>query len=158
MRIELIHPLLVHFPLALLTVGTFLRILAFFFRERFLFTSWVILGLGVCFIWATILAGEFAADIVEKDLCNPLILVSHSNFAYTAAYLFTATLLLDWMNDYWFHEPILFNICSFFVLVCAAILIYVGFLGSALVYEQGAAVEKRCQGKEEPAEQSVLLK
>ncbi len=147
MRIELIHPLLVHFPIALLTIGTFLRILAVFFRERLLFTSWVVLGLGVCFAWLTILAGELAADVVEKHLCNQSNLEFHSTYAYNAAFLFTATVLLDWVNGLWYEKRSLFNICTFIFLVCAALLGYVGYLGGDLVYEQGAAVEKCCKSR-----------
>jgi uncharacterized membrane protein len=148
MRIELIHPLLVHFPLALLTIGVCLRALAFFYQRHFLFMSWIILGIGVCFAWMAILAGEFAADIVGKNLCEDKILDLHSTLAYTAAFLFTSGLLLDWAKAIWARGVIhkyLTIICFLLFLGAASILVYVGYLGATMVYEQGAAVQKCCK-------------
>ena len=147
MRIELIHPLLVHFPLALLTIGTLLRALAIFYPAHLLRTSWIFLGIGEACAWMAVLAGEFAADIVAIGLCNRHLLFMHASYAYWAAYLFAGGLSLDLGYHYWprlaLHKifPIL---CFILYLAAATTLVYVGALGAGLVYEQGAAVERCC--------------
>ncbi len=156
MRVELIHPMIVHFPLALLLIGTGLKVIAFFFRHtRFYFylqtASWMNLGLGVCFAWMAVLAGEFAEDIVRGNLCKAEVLNYHMYFAYTAASLFTFALLLDlgrpWMKRRFspsFHKGA--SIINFlFFLGATSMLIVTAFFGGSLVYDQGAAVEKCCK-------------
>ncbi len=157
MRIELIHPMLVHFPLALLLIGAALRFIFFFAgRKRFaryiLVSSWILLFLGVCFAWITAIAGEFAEDIVSGKLCNPEVLENHMHLAYTAASLFSIALILDWGKQLAkkLHYPSnlikLLTIVYFLLYLSAVIiLIFVGKFGGNLVYDQGAAVENRCK-------------
>ncbi|MBS3904846.1 MAG: hypothetical protein KGZ39_05935 [Simkania sp.] len=160
MRMELIHPMLVHFPLALLFVGVCLKTLSFPLRAsrsyRYLrVTSWILLALGVCFAWLAILAGETAAAVVQTTLREPTILQDHSLVAYTTAYLFTIALLLDWVKTWGiqrFFSPrfatALTVVDSFIFLAAFIILIITAFLGGSLVYDQGAAVEKSAPSSE----------
>jgi uncharacterized membrane protein len=158
MRLELIHPMIVHFPLALLLVGVFVKCIAFFARRTLVYpylaaSSWLIVGLGVCFAWAAIIAGEVAEDIVRKTLCQPDVLQDHRQLAYTAAIVFTAAFVVDLGKTAGkkYFSP-LFNktlwgasFLLFFAGTC--ILVSAAYLGGSLVYEQGAAVEKTCEKK-----------
>ncbi|MDE3045260.1 MAG: hypothetical protein KGJ02_01250 [Verrucomicrobiota bacterium] len=156
MRVELIHPMLVHFPLALLLTGIGLKIVAFFFKRAHFYyylqiASWMNLGLGVFFAWMAILAGGLAEDVVRKNLCKVEFLNDHIFFAYTATYLFTFALLLDfgrtWMKRRFsssFHKVV--SIINFLLFLGAtSMLLLTGFFGGSLVYDQGAAVEKCCK-------------
>ena len=105
MRIELIHPMLIHFPLALLLVGCGLKTIAFFARRHsyyraVLFSARLVLSIGVCFAWAAVGAGELAEDVVKKTLCQPQALETHSTLAYTASVLFSAGVVLDWGREW----------------------------------------------------------
>jgi uncharacterized membrane protein len=82
MRIELIHPMVVHFPVALLLTGAILKTIAFFFRhskshDTLLFSARVTLCIGVCFAWVAVVSGEFASGVVKKNLCYPDLLELH---------------------------------------------------------------------------------
>ena len=152
MRIELIHPMLVHFPLALLLTGVALRAAAFFLRHSkfygaLLFTARLILSLGVCSAWPAVLAGAFASSVVEKNLCYPQVLEYHAALAFTAASLFTVGVICDdariWVKKR-FLNKMLMVISSLLLLVATGLLITAASLGASLVYEQGAAIEKSC--------------
>ncbi len=156
MRVELIHPMLVHFPLALLLTGIGLKVISFFFKHTHFYSflqiaSWMNLGLGVCFAWMAILAGGLAEDVVRKNLCQANFLDDHILFAYTAAYLFTFALLLDlgraWMKRRFSHVFLKVTlIINFFLFLGAtSMLLLTGFFGGSLVYDQGAAVKKCCK-------------
>lgn len=153
MRTELIHPLLVHFPIALLLVGSAIRFLHFILRQKsigkvVLSLSWILLFLGVCFAWLTVLAGEFAEDIVRSSLCKLDVLEDHKNLGYTTAILFSVALVFD-IGKSWIKHSILrllLTIATAIIyLTGSAILILTGKYGGSLVYDQGAAVEKNCR-------------
>ena len=112
-------------------------------------TSWIVLAIGVCFAWVAILAGEYAADIVAPNLCNASILNRHAFLAYTAAYLFTIGLILNWIRVLWVKGGLrkLFTILYSILFLAGFIdLFFVGGLGGEMVYEQGAAVKECCRG------------
>lgn len=152
MRIELIHPLIVHFPIALLLIGSAFRLLHFFLRKNqfekvSLWISWILLFLGVCSAWLAIIAGEIAGDIVSHSLCKPDILEHHQDFAYTTAILYSSALLVDW-GKHWIKNPsfriFIILVVSLTYCISAIFLILTGGFGADLVFKQGAAVERVC--------------
>ncbi len=152
MRVELIHPMLIHFPLALLLVGCGLKITAFFARRHsyyraVLFMARLVLSIGVSFAWAAVGAGELASNVVEKTLCQPEALETHSTLAYTASIVFTAGVILDWGREWKklrSYKRMMAVFSSLLLLAGTIVLITAGFFGGSLVYDQGAAVQKQC--------------
>lgn len=152
MRVELIHPAIVHFPLALLLVGAGLRTFSFFVRRTslysyLLFGSRLVLVTGACFAWAAVLAGEVASDRVVNALCQPKVLEKHSILAYAASLFFSAGVILDCSRTWKKLRPYkkTITLCSsFFIFVATLALVSAGFFGGSLVYDQGAAVQKQC--------------
>lgn len=157
MRLELIHPMLVHFPIALLSVGVLVRAASLWTAKRPNFSfllpaSWMILFLGVIAAWATIIAGELAEGIVKPMLQNDIVLEEHSEHAYITAIGFTIGLLIDWTRGFlrtklqregWIVKRGLAAIIWFIYLFSLTYLIITGFYGGTLVYEEGAAVQKQ---------------
>jgi uncharacterized membrane protein len=152
MRVELVHPMLVHFPIALLVVGCVLKAVAFALRRsslypRLLFSSRLIIACGVLFAWAAVIAGEYAEDIVRPTLCQPEILNVHRALGYTTACLFTIGLLFDWPRV-WLKKTRAHKLFTFLSSLCFLLgfgyIVATGVFGETLVYEQGAAVENQC--------------
>lgn len=112
-----------------------------------LFSSWILLFLGVCTAWLAVLAGEFAEDIVRDGLCKPEIVEDHKDLAYTTAILFTFALICDFGRNWIKNRGLALSISIIvpvLYLVGAVILVLTGGYGGDLVYEQGAAVQKIC--------------
>lgn len=146
MRIELLHPMLVHFPIALLLAGTGMRLAAYWMRASRWFThlrfaAWAMLLLGAVFAVLAIIGGELAADVVEKSLCVPAVLELHETLAFSAALCFVAAMSADF---YWsWKQTRFFGVFSAIFYGAAVVLLAAtGYFGASLVYEQGAAVHK----------------
>lgn len=152
MRIELVHPMLVHFPIAFLVVGFVLKVISFWLRKAsfypfLLFSSRLIVLIGVIFAWAAVITGGYAEDVVRKTLCQPKILDIHLNMGWTTAYLFSAALLCDWPREWLKSTPLLkllTIISSVLYLVGFGFIVTTGAFGGSLVYDQGAAVDNKC--------------
>lgn len=154
MRIELIHPMLVHFPIALLSTGTVLRLIALGARPKKSFSfllpaAWLILALGVLFAWAAVIAGESAANIVAQTLKDLKPLEEHAKHAYRTAVGFTAALSIDFFFSFWAPSLIrkkswlkkgTYALFTALYLLSFSNLLITGAYGGILVYEEGAAV------------------
>ena len=155
MRIELIHPMLVHFPIALLSTGVILRLFAIWFSKRPKFSfllpaSWVILSLGLITGWIAIIFGEIARDVIEQSIKNINILNEHEEHAYITAFAFTLALVIDfiraflmtrWQTRGWMVRRGLAIFIALFYFIGFTNLIVTGFYGATLVYEEGAAIQ-----------------
>ncbi|HEY9561267.1 MAG TPA: DUF2231 domain-containing protein [Anseongella sp.] len=148
-RTELLHPLSVHFPLALLFTGSLLFLFVVILRKNrtaaFLRpASRLLLWLGVVTAWIAVYTGNQADSEVTRSLCDPTVLELHEVLAYRMAYIFSAAVVLESL-------PFLVKIkakltTALTVIICALLiagcgyLTYVGHLGASLVYQQAAGV------------------
>lgn len=150
LRTETLHPLTVHFPIALLLVATLFRLLPLFLRGKwkeqgsFLIPAYrLLLLLGVVSAWVAVFTGDLADGIVARVICDPTVLHSHELFAVFTSVVFTLALgvevaLLQMRNKKIFRA---FHGLAIVLLVTGSgTLAYTGHLGASLVYQQGAAV------------------
>lgn len=154
-RIELLHPAVVHFPIALLVVSTLLFLcLALFFRseravssgtrDRLTFTARFLLVAGVVGAWAAVISGDTAESIVNRVICNPEVTHEHAYWAEWAAYLYSAALVAVFSNVWLAQRKLVGGVLSILALLLMitglGALSYASHLGGSLVYQQGAAV------------------
>lgn len=143
-RTEVYHPLFVHFPIALLLMGTFFKIFALWGKGLYLsFPGTILLVIGTISGWLAIYTGSLADGIVSRTICDPTVLKDHENAAYTMIWLFTVALIID--VSYHFNLLKLKKRLVHFLVVLMLItgsgfLAYVGHLGVSLVYQQAAGV------------------
>lgn len=153
MRIELLHPMMVHFPIALLLLGAALRIISAFIRSPFFFRlSWAVLILGIGSSWIAVYLGDLAADIVRPTLCDPGALHTHISWGKKTATFFSVVFLLDLIGAEIARRRPIFRLAwtlgvGFLFALAAAALLTTAYFGGQLVYEQGAAVQKCCKAR-----------
>lgn len=155
-RPELVHPMLVHFPLVLLLCGTLAWVVGQWVDEsgRWSFllpAARLMLFVGASSAWAAVYTGHIADAEVVRGLCDPRVVEAHEDYATGVSILFSAAILLDLATVFiaalerW-RKPIFVAVGLTF-LAASALLGYVGHLGASLVYQQGAAVyqpSERC--------------
>ncbi len=149
MRIELLHPMIVGFPISLLSIGSALRLVAFFARKRpsygaILMIAQCLLGGGILFGIAAIFTGDLAHAKVHPNICDHSVLDDHQESAFITISLFTAGFLADRAGR-WSRGFKCLSIACYFVALFA--LVNTGHFGGALVFNQGVGVEKLCTGK-----------
>ena len=161
-RIELLHPMIVHFPIALLLTGAFARLLYFFAGNK----KWAD-HLRVIYLWSlffgfigligAFLSGDEAEGVVNKIICDPTITNDHEDYAKLTMIACGVTLSLaasqpifqtEWFKSRvktsstvflsWLH-PYLKVLEVVVLVITLGLLVYSSHLGGTLVYEQGAA-------------------
>lgn len=148
-RVELLHPLVVHFPIALLWFGTLAWLAGHFpgddSRWSFLLPAGrLAIALGTAGAWIAVYTGSLADAAVVRSLCDPTVVESHEQLAYLVAYLFSGALFLDLATSLvdtlrrW-RRPIS-ALIALTLLAGSITLAYVGHLGATLVYQQAAGV------------------
>lgn len=145
-RTEVYHPLFVHFPIALLLVGTFFKIAGLWGKGKFLsLPGSILLTLGVIAGWIAIYTGDLADGIVSRTLCDPTVLKDHQNSSYTTMWLFSCALLVDFLFQLKiisFKRKLMDALVIITLLVGSGFLMYTGHLGATLVYQQAAGVHR----------------
>ncbi len=87
-----LHPLLIHFPIALLIVAPVLVLLGTFFKGRgqaFLMSALVLMILGSVAAWFAVSTGEAASEFAERSGTAQAVLEQHEELAETTRAVFT---------------------------------------------------------------------
>jgi len=153
-RTELMHPLFVHFPVALLLFASIVLIIARLnlfpvYRKSIHRAGLFMLFPGVILAWISVYTGVQADSVVGREVCDPTVLEDHERFAFFTAYLFTGAAAVEGVRLFlglknWWNK-IRRGLSLALVVVYlggAAGIGYVGHLGARLVYQQAAAVHQ----------------
>jgi len=135
-----LHPMVVHFPIALLSASVLFDILSSRWcqedmRVASLYT--LILGLGGALV--AVITGMVAEEAVERSGVPEWILEIHETLGFTTFWVFAGLLGLQvaqWLG--WMRERRALSISL--GLVAVAVLIIASYYGGSLVYEFGAGV------------------
>jgi len=152
-REELVHPLFVHFPIALLVIGSILLVLArtsllIKAKNNLLFSSRLLFVTGSLFSWITVYTGTLADSVVGREICDPTILEDHERYGYYVAILFSVVSVFE--IGFNFVKPKLkaslfrfFRMLSLLLAIGGTVFLgYQAHLGGKLVYQQAAGVHQ----------------
>ena len=90
---DALHPLIIHFPIALLLVAPLLVVLGILFRNQgrgLLIAALIIMLLGTIGIYMAVATGEAAGELAERTPGVAAVLERHEELAQTARAIFTA--------------------------------------------------------------------
>lgn len=144
LRVELFHPAIVHFPIALLALSGVLALGWLIFR-RGTSTLLLILTLGVLGGWLGIITGGWAEDVVNRVICDPTVTQTHEQWAEWATWAASAALPLVAFAALRSQRVLPFGVRALvtcLLLFSSGSVLWAGHLGASLVYQQGAAVYK----------------
>ncbi len=140
---ETIHPIVVHFPIALLITATFTGLLAVFFknkREELKTVLYWLLIFGVIGILVALASGLYEAGRVVHNEAIHEIMEIHELLGYiiASAFVLIALWFIVRKQKIKIRELMLITLL---LLAFSSVLVYSAYLGGKMVYEQGAGVK-----------------
>ncbi|MCC6968002.1 MAG: DUF2231 domain-containing protein [Nitrospira sp.] len=138
-----IHPMVVHFPIALLLASTLFDALAFRWRsQQFRDTSFSLLVLGILAAGVAILTGHLAEEAVERSGIPKQAIEMHEELGGSVFWVFLGLLGLRVASSWgWMREqPTLVLVIG---LSGGLLLLIASYFGGELVYRFGAGVLPR---------------
>ncbi len=152
-----VHPLIVHFPIALFSAGFLVSMVGYIFRKDILKNAGLVMViLGAAGALAAALSGEEAEEAVEKFLSGEgeQALESHETFGGITAYILSAAALLNLLGAVFLKNRRRAAGALLAAYVAAGILGVImvnvtAYKGGRLVYEYGAGVSRPALEKQE---------
>lgn len=148
-REELLHPIISHFPIAMLVSLSFIKLAHLIvikksenWAKNLKLLSTVLLGIGSFLLLPTLFLGEMATDIIKVNACNLTKIYAHEELAESCLYIFIAAIFIDVLGniDQLKSKISLQILCFIFILIGNYYLFQTGHTGAELVYEYGTAV------------------
>lgn len=149
-RIELLHPAVVHFSVALTIVGSLFWLVGLFGGrfpscKPFALTAWWLLLLACLGTWASVQTGFWADHVVGRELYDPRPLKDHERFGLAFSWVLTATVLVEAVRLFFSKLRSFGTYLALMVavgLLASCVLVaWTSHLGAGLVYQQGAGVQ-----------------
>jgi uncharacterized membrane protein len=145
-REELLHPIIVHFPLAFLATAPLFKVGEVYclFSKNTIGNTIsnfykLFLGLGFLGLVLSLFLGDTAAEITKNQICDLTLLYQHEEAAHNALYLYISAGIFELLQAKF--RPKWMASCSLVLLFVATyFLLDTAHLGGELVYEHGAAV------------------
>ncbi len=88
-----LHPIIVHFPIALLLIAPILVLIGSFVQNKtrgFLISAFILMTIGTIATWIAVSTGEGAGELAERMANVEAVLENHEELAETTRTVFTA--------------------------------------------------------------------
>lgn len=141
-----IHPMVVHFPIALLMVSTAIEAVAWWRQsERLRDMSLLLLALGVLSAGAAVITGHFAEEAAEAQKISEAAIELHETVAFAASAIFGSLLVLRGVMRLGIIGDRQ-GLALAAAIIGVGVLAVAGYFGGDLVYTYGAGVAGRMGG------------
>lgn len=148
-RIELLHPMIVHWPIVLSFLAVIFWVTALARRwwsplGVFRWPATVLILLAAASAWLAVLTGYWADSVVGRELFDPRPLKDHENNAELVSWLLVSAAVLEVVRYIPRIHGVARLVTSVILLILllsiCAIMAWTAHLGASLVYQQGAGV------------------
>lgn len=138
-----LHPMIVHFPIALLLVGFLFEIMSLFIKKEFFGTaSFYLLILGTLGVIGAYISGDMAGDGISETGMLKTALETHEEAALIALWTATAAAIFRIAFVILNRKVQILKWVSFILFLCGAIAVgRTGYYGGQLVYKYAAGVQ-----------------
>jgi uncharacterized membrane protein len=141
LRQELFHPVISHFPIALLVLTPFLQ-LGFIYskNEKIEFLKVFCLYVGAVFYFISLFTGDDAMEIIKNDFCHLIEIYKHEESAQNGLIVLIIALGIE-VGSYFKFKKVLSWVQVLILIILVYVLADTSHQGAMLVYERGAAVK-----------------
>lgn len=142
-----LHPLIVHFPIALLIMGTIIEILALKYKEKLSLTGTILLTTGVITGIISYLTGDSAEHFAEMHFGEVEYLIhQHEEMAQLSLITFGIATVFKWITMFTskFNKALISLVILFSIGGSVALGI-TGHLGGKIVYENDKVKQAQVQ-------------
>lgn len=141
--ITYLHPMIVHFPIALLIVGFLAEILSFFLKKDFFSkASFYLLLLGAVGMIAAYISGNAAGDGITEAGALGTALETHEHAAELSVWIISIAALVRVVFAFIKKEAGIFKLIGLALFFAAVLsIIQTGHYGGQLVYKHAAGVQ-----------------
>ncbi len=138
-----LHPMIVHFPIALLLVGFLFEVLSLFIKkEVFSTAAFYLLILGTLGVIGAYISGDIAGDGISESGMLKNALDSHEDAAFIALCIAVSASIIKTGYVLLKKNYLALKWLSFVLFLCGAIAVCrTGYYGGQLVYKYAAGVQ-----------------
>jgi uncharacterized membrane protein len=138
-----IHPMLVHFPIALLIVGFFSETIGVFIKKEFFSTAgFYLLLLGAVGVVAAYITGDNAGDGITEVGALKMALETHEGAAFITLWLAVIAAIVRTVIVAFKKYSGVYRTVAYIIFLCAVLSVArTGFYGGELVYKHAAGVQ-----------------
>lgn len=151
-REELLHPVISHFPIALLVLVMFTKLAQLIVMNKYNemeknldVISKFLLIVGTSMILPALFLGDMALDIVKNDLSNITTAYRHEDLSHNTLIVFIIAIVIDTligMKKLEKTQKLIFELVLLLTIFLGNYFLFqTAHLGADLVYEQGAGVK-----------------
>lgn len=138
-----LHPMIVHFPIALVTAGVLLDLAGVFrFGARVRTAAVLLIVAGALGALAAMLSGGAAESAAENIVGIERALETHEELGRIAAWSMAAFALLRLVAEYLWRRALLVHMLRAVSLPVLALVLYTGHTGGGLVRDYAAGTSK----------------
>jgi len=133
-----LHPLIVHFPIALLLLATVIEIFALWKRERFNTTGTILLGVGFLSGIVSYLTGDGGAEYAEAKWGRSVdaLIHTHETFALLSMIFFGGAFGLKLISYVWSQQrKTIWYLVVLVAIIGSIFLALTGHYGGKIVYQ-----------------------